>query len=357
MTQVNKKDLLKLLANCKSIVSTRSTMPILSNVLLTIEPRGLTIQCTDLEIVLTQTMQAVGNDAFKLLLPYKLLTDVVKSCTDIIDIREQSTFNDVTIPTLEPMTWPVMPVVTGDVFTMSFDNLDKVLYATSEDVTRYHLNGVHIDKTYFVATDGRRMVKVEHGSNLPVLGFILPTKGLKLVSKLFSGPVNCVTNGQYLLITTDKVQLLIRKIDGKYPNYNQFIPAKFKHTITLSRLELLGHIKSLLPLTPKLSHGGVLGFTKGQLQLKNNPDIEWDKSDKKNHVEKSRGPVVAKSMTSDYSQDETFNIGFNLSYLVDALESLDSDTVIFQMNDKFSPIDIKSSKQSTHNNIVMPMRI
>lgn len=364
-TTIQRKDLLKLLSNAKSTVEVRSTMPVLQNVHLTISPRSLELQSTDLELALIQRAQCLNSDtfeSFKVCLPYRQLCDVVKASSEQIELLQGSDcgllINGVLVRGCESAMWPLMPTVSGESFTMDFKDVERVIFATSTDVTRYHLNGVFIDKSCMVAMDGHRLARVEHKSTLPSnAGYVLPTKGLKLLSKLFDGPVNCI-DSQYMKFSQGLglCELYVRKIEGKYPNYNQFIPQKFTHAVTLKRVELIGHLKSLLPLAPKHNGAGHLEFAKDMLTICNGPRIEYDKTDKKNHVEISRSPVIVKVMKSDYSLTDNFKIGFNMNYLIDALESLNSETAVFNINDKLSPADIKSNG-STQNNIVMPMRI
>lgn len=368
-TTINRKDLLKLLTNAKSTVETRNTMPILSHVLLTISPRSLELQSTDLEIALIQRAQCLNSDtfeSFKTLVPYKALCDVVKASGDVLELLQGEDFglliNGVLVRGQVSEMWSMMPTVDGAQFSYDFKDLDRVLFATSTDETRYHLNGVFIDNDSIVATDGHRLARVEHSQVLPdKTGLLLPTKGLKLLSKLFSGPVQCV-DCKYLKITQGlgMTTFYIRKIEGKYPNYSQFIPTQWTHSITVKRIELIGHLKNLIPLACKKSCAGSLEFSKDALTIANGPRIEYDKTNKKELVELSRGPVVNKLMSSDYSKDcnlDAFKIGFNMSYLIDALESLDGENAVLNINDKLSPIDIKSSKRAKQNNIVMPMRI
>lgn len=211
MVEIEKKDLIALLGKTQNIVEKRNTMPVLVNVLLETENQKLKVFATDLEVSLTDDVNALRSQNGRVAVGAKNLFDIVKELAEApitltkkennwLEIKQnKSVFNIVGISADE---FPVFPSYTTKEFlkidaTVLSDMIEKTIYSVSNDETRYHLNGVYFERqtgaakeTYrMVATDGHRLSLVDRqtefkGTALPAQGVIIPRKGLFEIKKI-----------------------------------------------------------------------------------------------------------------------------------------------------------------------------
>ncbi|OVE82381.1 DNA polymerase III subunit beta, partial [bacterium K02(2017)] len=254
---------------------------------------------------------------------------------------------------LSPKEFPNLPEVEGEfnkVATESFLKvLDKVSFAMSNDETRYHLNGVLIEKgdvdSVMVATDGHRLAYYKQAldlKNVKPEKVILPKKGVIELSKLCEKEKAidlCVTE-RHILAKTEKQTLYIRLIDGNFPDYNRVIPDKNKVEINIPRQEFVGALKRVALMANDRSKGVSLYFCNDSLSISSsNPELGEAKED----IELAyKGPV--------------FTIGFNASYFIDVLNVITDEQVIVSFKDELSPCLISCNSDPGFKSVIMPMR-
>jgi DNA polymerase-3 subunit beta len=370
--KVEKSDLLGLLAKTQNIVEKRNTMPILINVLLQAEDQKLKVFATDLEVSLTDEVSAEVVEAGKLAVDAKSFFGIVRELADDqisivkkpnnwLEIKQnKSVFNIVGI---SPEEYPIFPSYNTDRFAqlpvnLLRDMIEKTIYSVSNDETRYHLNGVFFEQvdndgsTNFrmVATDGHRLSMVDRNSaqtsaleNLG--GVIIPRKGLMEIRKLLDGSdvesVEMAIEGPQLIVRKAKTLLMIRLIEGKYPNYQQLIPQTLKNQVVIPKDTLISSLKRVSLLSNQKSKGITLSLAKDTLRISsNNPELG----------------DASEEIDCKYSGAE-IKIGFNAKYLLDVLNSFDDDQVDVELNDNLSPGLIRPLNDSDYTCIVMPMRI
>jgi DNA polymerase-3 subunit beta len=263
--EILKNDFLKLLQKTQNIIEKRNTMPILSNILLVAEEDKVSVFATDLEVSLKDEVPAKVEVPGKVAVSAKNIFDLVKELSDSsiqvvkknnnwLELKsKKAVFN---IVGAAPDEFPAFPPYdTKEFFRLEgqlfHDMIEKTLYSVSNDETRYHLNGVFFEKvagetqTSFrmVATDGHRLSLIDKKIDLPlgnkkIEGVIIPKKGLQELKKLLegaSGSLEMALEGSHLIVKQDRAVLMIRLIDGKYPNYQQLIPARLQKRIAVSR--------------------------------------------------------------------------------------------------------------------------
>ncbi len=369
--KVDKKDLVALLSKTQNIVEKRNTMPILINILLQAEEGYLQVFATDLEVSLTDQVAVEIETEGKIAVNAKNLFDIVRElgegpivleakANNRLQIKQaKSVFNIVGI---SPEEYPVFPTFkTNDFIEVNpevlNDMIERTIYSVSNDETRYHLNGVYFEKktvdgrTQFrmVATDGHRLSLVDRftndeTANIITAGVIIPRKGLAEVKKIidFSDQaIQMAVEGSQLIVKTGTTVLMVRLIEGKYPNYQQLIPQNLKKMASISRESLLSSIKRVSLLSNQKSKGVTISLAKGKMEISsNNPEL----GDAKEEID------------VDYT-GEDLKIGFNAKYILDILNSFDDDTLCLELDSQLSPGLIRPSHDKDYTCVVMPMRI
>lgn len=370
---IEKKDLLGLIGRAQNIVEKRNTMPILVNVLLDADKGGLKIFATDLEVSMTDENVAHVSNPGKVAVNAKSLFEIIKELPEgpitlekkdnnwLKITQNKAMFNIVGI---SPEEYPVFPTF-GTKDFMKIDSevlsemIEKTIYSVSNDETRYHLNGVFFEKQQganglvyrMVATDGHRLSLVdrkseENTSGRPTgtQGVIIPRKGLHEIRKLIEsseGPLEMAIEGSQLIVRKSSTVLMIRLIEGKYPNYQQLIPQNLKEHLTVRRESLLSSLKRVSLLSNQKSKGVTLSISSGKLEIaSNNPEL----GDAKEEIE------------IQYKGKE-MKIGFNAKYILDVLSSMNDDVVQLEFNDQLSPGLVRPENDKSYTCVVMPMRI
>jgi DNA polymerase-3 subunit beta len=173
--------------------------------------------------------------------------------------------------------FPKLPDSEGEFFpveTAAFqDVLEKVSFAMSTDETRYHLNGVYVEKqgsdTVFVSTDGHRLSLMRTQLRLPEIteGIIIPRKGVNELRKAISAlkAFEFSVGKKHAFVRSEKETLFIRLIDGDFPNYRRVIPESTQIKLKVPREELIGALKRVSLLSDEYSKGVKLYFCNGAL--------------------------------------------------------------------------------------------
>ena len=367
---VEKKDLLNVIARAQNIVEKRNTMPILVNVLL--EAKGETLRgfATDLEVSLTDEIPAQIKTPGKVAVNAKSLFEIIKELPDgRIDLERKennwlkisqarAVFNIVGI---SPEEYPVFPTFQTQEFVkieaeVLSEMIEKTIFSVSTDETRYHLNGVYFEvrneegaSVYrMVATDGHRLSMVDRkigtGAKGTPQGVIVPRKGLHEIKKLLEtvdDSVELAIEGAQLIVRQGTTVLMIRLIEGKYPNYQQLIPQNLKEFFLVPRESLLASLKRVSLLSNAKSKGVTFSLAGGRMEItSNNPEL----GDAKEELE------------VEY-KGKDLRIGFNARYVLDVLTNMHDEIVKVELKDQLSPGLIRPDKDASYLCVVMPMRI
>lgn len=265
---------------------------------------------------------------------------------------------------ISPDEYPVFPTFATKDFvtietTIMREMIEKTIYSVSTDETRYHLNGVffekHVEKDgvvyRMVATDGHRLSLIDRKSTStgmspkgPSQGVIVPRKGLHELRKLLDNAgenVEMAIEGSQLIVRAGSAVLMIRLIEGKYPNYQQLIPQNLREKLLVNREQLLSSLKRVSLLANAKSRGVTLNLAKGKIEItSNNPEL----GDAKEEIE------------VDYAGKD-LKIGFNARYILEVLTSMNDDMVQIELNDQLSPGLVRPQNDKSYTCVVMPMRI
>ena len=359
---VSKDHLLAGLQTVQNVVSTRTTLPILSNVLLRADEGELRLTTTDLDVGVSGSIEAQVEKAGATTLPARRLATIVRELPaadvlvevdskNVASIRcGQSFFKILGLPEEE---FPPLPKFEdAKVFTLKQkdlrDSLKKTSYAISTDETRYVLNGILFsfkeNKLTMVATDGRRLALVDIEVEFPrsqEVELIVPTKCVTELGRLLGeeGEVKMSVGDNQVAFEVGATLLVSKLIEGNYPNYRQVIPGEAKERVTLEREQFLNAVHRVSLLASEKSNSVKLIFSKNNIDITaNTPDVG----------------EARESLPATYKGRE-FSIAFNPDFLMAPLRNLPNDEVYLDLIDEMSPGVIKI--QSPFLYVLMPMRI
>lgn len=369
---ISKSELQKGLTRIQSVVEKRNTMPILANVLLDAsnkKRKTLTLAATDLEVGIRGSHPAEVETTGKATVSAKKLYEIVRELPDE-PISLEVTANaymqilcgraKFTLAGNAPEEYPTLPNFTSSktvaVQAMFLSEMiERTIYAASADETRYNLNGVYVEqladlgKTRMVATDGHRLAIVDRllGSSLAGLepGVIIPRKGLVELKRLLDeeddGEVELSFEGNSGLVRRGDVTLVMRLIEGEFPNYQQVIPKETSIHLTVG-VDAFSHaLRRVELLSAERSRAVKFELSDGLLRLSsNNPDLG----------------DAQEELDVDYA-GEALTVAFNARYLIDALNSVKAKEVRLGFRDATSPAQLKPTDDDDALAVVMPMRV
>ncbi len=359
---VTKEKILDGLQRVQNVVSSRTTLPILSNVLMQAGKDGLSLTTTDLDVGVRCTVEAEVSKPGAITLPARKLFSILKEVPvnnievevderNAASIRCGSSFYK--IMGLGEEEFPRFPQSEGGKSLKLAqadlaDMLRKTAYAVSSDETRYVLNGVFMsfkaDKLTVVATDGRRLALVEKEIELgkgDESELIVPSKAVAELQRLLgdSGEVKLAISENQIIFTIGDTTLVSKLIEGTYPNFRQVIPSEAKERIQLERETLLSALHRASILASEKSQSVKLSFGKNALTITaTTPEVGEAKE----------------TMAINYKGKE-ITIAFNPQYLMDPLRNLDADEVFMELTDELSPGVVKVNAPFLY--VLMPMRL
>jgi len=350
-----------------NIVAVRTTLPILSNLLLRAESGGLELTATDLDVTISCRVTAEVGRAGATTLPAKRLFSIVRelSVGDVqVEVDDKNDCSLLVGPSffklrgLPAEEFPPVPNL-GDRprITLPQDKvkamLRKTAFAVSVDEARYVLNGLFFSlkehKLTMVATDGRRLALADEEVEVDPekqAEFIIPSKALGELSRLLQdkGQVELAfaENQAAFTLTDDKefkVLLITKLVDGTYPNYRQVIPGEAQERIPLAREEFQQALRRTELMTSEKNNSVKLSFERNRLTIiANSPDVG----------------EAAETMAINYKGKE-LAIAFNPGFLIEALKALDNEEVFLELTNEFSPGVVKINGPFLY--VLMPMRM
>lgn len=364
---IAKEQILQGLQAVQNVVGTRTTLPILSNVLLNASGNRLELTATDLDVTVTCSVEAKVEVPGSTTIPVKKFFGICRELshpeveldTDDANICTLSAGNSFyRINGLAAADFPPIPQFSEKkVVVLPQDKLRGMLrrtaFAISTDESRYVLNGIYHSlrnhKVTLVATDGRRLALVEEEVDVTPESegeFIVPTKAINELTRLLQPggevAIRYTDNQVAFSLKGEKspsILVISKLVEGNYPNYRQVIPTEFKERVTVVREELLQALRRAEIMTSDKSNSVKLSFTKNNLAITaNTPEVG----------------EARESMAINYKGVDVA-IAFNPTYLMDPLKALEADEVFLELNDELSPGVVKTNIPFLY--VIMPMRM
>jgi DNA polymerase-3 subunit beta len=364
---ITKEQIIAGLQAVQNVVSTRTTLPILSNVLLRAEDNHIELTATDLDVTVACKVEAKVTKPGATTVPVKKLFGIVRELNggeieietdekNLTSIRSGGSYFK--IHGLGADEFPPLPKFKDDKKVSLTQEtvramLKKTSFAVSTDESRYVLNGIFISlkdhKMTLVATDGRRLALVDEEVDISEKSsgeFIVPAKAVNELNRLLQdkGDVELKfgENQASFALKDDKgfsVLLVTKLIEGNYPNYRQVIPGEAKERIAVGREELAQALRRAEIMTSEKANSVKLTFGKNNLTITaNSPEVG----------------EARETMAINYKGKE-LAIAFNPRYLIDPLNALAEDEVFIELIDELSPGVIKINGPFLY--VVMPMRL
>ncbi|MDE2577257.1 MAG: DNA polymerase III subunit beta [Hyphomicrobiales bacterium] len=363
--------LLKSLGHVHRVVERRTTIPILSNVLMRADGRSLLLKATDLDLEVTETSPADVGMGGATTLPAHTLYEIVRKLPDGAQVSLdagadggqmliKSGRSRFTLQCLPESDFP--DISAGEMthkFTLPAGDLKKLIektqFAISNEETRYYLNGIfmhtaEVDKRVMlraVATDGHRLARVEipapdGAKGMP--GAIIPRKAVAEVLKLIEDTDKDVAiefSANKARFNFGDVVLTTKLIDGTFPDYARVIPANNDKRLTVERGDFQRAVDRVSTISSERGRAVKLALGEGKLVLSvTNPDA---------------GTAI-EELEVDYDS-APLDIGFNARYLLDIAQQLDSDTALFRLADAGAPTIIQDRDGAAALYVLMPMRV
>ena len=359
---VAKDKLLEGLQAVQNVVSTRTTLPILSNVLIRAENGALHFTTNDLDVGMSCSVEAKIEKPGGTTIPARRLASIVKElpASEVsveVDGKNVASLNCgpsfFKMMCLPEDEFPALPKLEkAKAFTLQQkvlkDALRKTSYGISTDETRYVLNGILFsfkeNKLTLVATDGRRLALVDLEAEFPrsnEVDVVIPAKCITELQRILGeeGDVKLAVGENHVSFEAGGKLLVSKLIEGNYPNYRQVIPAESRERITIERELLLNAVRRVSLLSSEKSNSVKLIFTKNNLEIAaNTPEI---------------GEAHESLAISFKGKD--FSVAFNPTFLQDPLRALTEDEIHLEVSDEMSPGVIKIGTPFLY--VLMPMRI
>lgn len=364
---ISKEQIINGLQAVQNVVSARTTLPILSNVLLRAEGERLEFTATDLDVTVACAVEAKIRKPGTSTVPVKRLFGIVRELANLeldLEVDEKNACTIRSGPSfykingLSADEFPPLPKFKEDkkivVPQETFKSMmRKTSFAISTDESRYVLNGVFISlkdhKMTMVATDGRRLALVDEEVDVGEKSqgeFIVPAKTVNELNRLLQDKgeveVRYAENQASFTLKDEKgsgILIVTKLIEGNYPNYRQVIPAETKERVTLTREDFLHALRRAEIMTSEKSNSVKLNFTANKLEITaNSPEVGEAKE----------------TMALNYKGHE-MAIAFNPKYVIDPLNALTNDEVFLELIDDLSPGVLKINGPFLY--VVMPMRL
>lgn len=358
-----RETLLAALQSVIGVVERRQTMPILANLLLSTRQGKLWMTATDLEVELVAATDVKVGAEGRLTLPGRKFLDICRSLPEGVTLTVAQEGDRATVrgarsrfvlATLPPADFPVVDEL-AEQQTLLLPQadlkrlLDKTHFSMAQQDVRYYLNGMLLETDgkmlRTVATDGHRLAlcEIELPGKTAAQQVIIPRKGVLELQRLLgtSGEVSVTVGSNHIRAQIGDVRFTSKLIDGRFPEYSRVIPAASPRSVTADRETLRAALQRTAILANEKYRGIRLALRKNSLTLQaHNPEQE----------------EAEEQLEVNYMGDE-LEVGFNVTYLLEALAAVDGSEVEIGMTDGNSSCLVRAPGASSARYVVMPMRL
>lgn len=360
--QVTQENLAKALNSVAKVANTRSTLPVLSNVLLKTVGTRLSVAATNLDIAITHYIGSKVEQAGAITVPARLTQEFVSSLpSGVIDISQSDNHLSIstgkyesTINGIVAEDYPVMPKISkGETWTIGAADLKKalqeVVLAASSDDARPVLTGVYFHSfngyLYATATDSYRLAEKKLLPQKSEVDLLVPANAMQDLLRIiadYEDEVVVEHDDQQVSFKAGDVELVARLIEGNYPDYRKLIPKSYKVVAKLKKAELT-NIAKVSSLFARESAGSIT--------------IKVSQKDGLVSIRSIASQLGENTASADGEITGDGEITLNSRYLLDALHVIDSPEVEFCFNAKLEPSAIKpTGSQTDYLHIIMPLK-
>ena len=367
---IERAALLKAMSRAQGVVERRTTIPILSNVLIEAAGEGVTFRATDLDIEVQEAIPAMIERAGATTVPAHTLHEIARKLPDGATITLEEDANEgrltvsagrarFTLPTLPREDFPVMASAEYDVdYQIAAPVLrrlfEKASFAISTEETRYYLNGVYLHiadeggaKLRAVATDGHRLARID--ADIPpgaegAPGVIVPRKTVGELRKLLEDDeavISVSVSETKIRFSANGLTLTSKVIDGSFPDYTRVIPVGNTKRLEVDADEFARTVDRVSTVSAERSRAVKLSLEQDRLTLSVNAPDSGSATDE-----------VAVAYN-----DEPMEIGFNAKYLLEIAGQVDRENAVLMFNGPGDPTLVREGDDASAIYVVMPMRV
>ncbi|HHH36470.1 MAG TPA: DNA polymerase III subunit beta [Gammaproteobacteria bacterium] len=363
---ISRETLMKPLQMVNGVVERRQTLPILGNVLLSVKDGMLSLTATDLEVQMRTQTRVEEGEGGEITLPARKFLDICRALPEGADIHlsagdqraqvrsGKSRFTLSTLPASE------FPAIETSQAVLDFalpqgvlkSGLERTHFAMALQDVRYYLNGLLLElsgnRLRLVATDGHRLALcedcLEQDISFENHQVIIPRKAVTELVRLLESnedEARILLGGNFVQIGTPEMHFTSKLIDGRFPDYQNVVPVDSDKTVVCEREPLRQALNRVSILSNEKYRGVRMEFSPGQLRvLAHNPEHE----------------EAEEELGVDYG-GEPLEIGFNVTYLQDALNACPTERVKLLLSDPNSCCLIQGVDDQRCKYVVMPMRL
>jgi len=362
---IHREVLLQPISQVVGVVERRQTLPVLANFLISVQGKRLSVTGTDMEVELITSVVADIQQEGEITVPARKLVDIVRMLPEGVNISVvlegdkltissgRGRYTLATLPATEfPATDQVETLESVKIQEGTLKNLlDKTSFAMANQDVRYYLNGLlfdfHDNQLSTVATDGHRLALCDLDSNLGVTGerqLIVPRKGVLELSRMLSDSedlVELALGKNHIRLVKGNSIFTSKLIDGRFPEYNAVIPKGTDRHIKIDKAAFTQALQRASILSNEKYRGVRLEASGNAVKIiAHNPQHE----------------EAVEELEADLNFDQ-IAIGFNVTYLLDALTAIEAETVLMELKDANSSCLISSASGSFDRHVVMPLKL
>ena len=367
---INRDVFLKSLGHANGIIEKKTTLPILSNILIEAKESKIKITATDLDIIYfeeinSQEVKKEGSTTTSASILYDILRKLqsnanvelaLLTANKLKLVSENSKFNLLCISSDN------FPLTEEDISQKSFEIspqkllklLEKTKISISNDETRHYLNGIFLHKTKLenksflcgVATDSHRLSSssIEVDSNIQIESIILPKKTIFQLIYLLeqsNKPIKISNNKSKIKFEMNSSVLISKVIDGRFPDYNKVIPKGNDKTLEIKLSEFKDSIERVTTVSSDRKEALKMNISKDFLKLS---------------VSSPNSGEGIDNINVKFNSDD-MDISFNSRYMIDIASQIENDLIVINLKDASSPVLIKDLSDKNSFHVVMPMKI
>ena len=367
---VAKPIIFKTLSHLQSIVNKKNALPILSNILIEANDNNLILSSTDMDISIKEKIACNVIEGGSTTLNAQIIYDIIRKLPDnnevefisndgkILTIR--SNVSKFSLPCLPKDEFPIIDTqAKGKNIKISsktiFNLINKTKFAISNEETRYFLNGLYFNISFFqnssnltfVGTDGHRLATSSISIDEPlkeIPGVIIPKKTINELSKLLSeneSNIEIDISKNRIIFYIENLILISKLIDGNFPDYNRVIPKNNTNLLKINRVNLLSAVDRVSTIANENSPSIKFKLFKDLLNLST---INTENS------------TATEDIKADYKGEE-LEIGFNSKYIMDILDNLEESEISLSFGNNSTPMLVQEKSNSHNVFVLMPMRV
>ena len=367
---IQKQSLLEVLQTAQGIVEKRSSMPILSNILIETRDEEVQIVATDLQvgirlkcpskIIQPGGISILARKFYEIVreLPDEEIYLKLKENNRLLISSKGAQFNIVGLPAMDYPPLPDAEIINSIALdgTVIRDMIQKTIISVSLDEGRYNLSGIYFEYLKkeenpilrMVSTDGHRLTIMDKPTEvleegLFPKGVLLPRKAVTELLKILEkpGPIQIGFKDNYGVFQKEETLMVMRLLESNFPDYNLVLPKKKDKSINISKNDLIDTMKRMAILSTDKYKGVKFSLTDGNLEIQSvNPDLGDAKE----------------SLSLDYKEGK-LEIGFNARFFIDALQVMESETIVLDLSDSVSPAILSGPKDPGFMALIMPMKL